>query len=423
MPIIKLPYYTGHLEINVAAENLKAVLAPPAGKTAGRPGPAGAVIQALAAPSGTPPLCELAAGKLRILIITSDHTRAMPSRLTLPLLLGQIRNGNPAAEVTILIATGLHRRTTETEQRMMFGDDIVNREKIVVHDAYDEDKMRYIGDLPSGGKCFVNALALEADLLVTEGFVEPHFFAGFSGGRKSILPGIASAQTICENHCAWAIAHPASRIGIMEGNIINADMEYAAARVGVDFSLNVALDDQKEIIAATAGALSEAHAAACAFVRERAGAERVRGEIVVTSNGGYPLDQNLYQSPKAMITARECAVPGGVIIMIASCVDGLGGEEFGRMMLSGSPTDVLAAILNKPARETVPEQWNAQILCEIMTRHPVILVSTYLDPALTRQIGMIPAATPNEALAIAYRMKSPTASVVVIPDGVAPIVR
>lgn len=423
MAVINLPYYTGHLEIEVAEKNLKAVLSPavcaiPDGLTQSE-----IIRQALAGPIGTAPLSELAVGKKRVVIVTSDHTRAMPSQITIPLLLKQIRQGNPEADITILIATGLHRQTSDAEQMLMFGEVIAAKGKIVCHDAYDAEKMRFVGDLPSGASFSVNKLALEADLLVCEGFVEPHFFAGFSGGPKSILPGIASAPTINANHCAAAIAHANSKTGLISGNIIHADMLAAAGRVGVDFILNVALNEQKEIVAAFAGTLEEAHAAACSFVRGRSEVKRVTGDIVVTSNGGYPLDQNLYQSPKAMTTARECAAAGAVIIMVASCADGLGGENFGQMLLSGEPEKILENILSASGRETAPEQWNAQILCDILTRHQVILVSTYLDHELIRQIGMIPASTPDEALRIAYGLKSTAASVVVIPDGVAVMVR
>jgi len=423
LPKIKLPYYTGHLEIEVAEKNLKAVLLPAAGEPATKLNQSELVRRALAAPIGTPPLSTLAAGKRKVLIVTSDHTRAMPSRVTLPLLLEEIRQGNPAADITILIATGLHRRMTDAEQMDRFGEAIVEREKIVCHDAYEAEDLRFVGDLPSGAKLSVNKLALEADLLVTEGFVEPHFFAGFSGGPKSILPGIASAAAVNENHSATAIAHGNSRTGVMHGNRIQEDMLAAAKMTGVDFILNVALSDDKAIDAVFAGELEAAHAAACSFVRARAGVERVIGDIVVTSNGGYPLDQNLYQTPKAMTTAWECAAPGAVIIMVASCVDGLGGDHFERLLLSGPPERVLTDILATPGRDTVPEQWNAQILCDILLHHKVILVTTHLDQATIRKLGMLPARTPNEALAIAYGLTSPAAAVVVIPDGVAVLVK
>ena len=294
------------------------------------------VSNALKNPIDSDPLHIIAKGKNKVLIVTSDHTRSVPSKITLPILLNEIRRGNPNADITILIATGLHRKTTEEEQRTMFGDVIVDNEKIVCHDATDKQSTDFVCILPSGSSFEVNRLVLETDLLITEGFVEPHFFAGFSGGRKSILPGVCSEVTIRENHSARAIADKNSRAGVLEGNIINEDMIYAAKKVDVKFTLNVALDGEKKIIAAFAGDIINSHKEACEFVSSLSLVQKVTGDIIITSNGGYPLDQNLYQSPKAMTTAQACAGEDGVIIMVASCCDGLGGVEFERMLLERS---------------------------------------------------------------------------------------
>ena len=222
---------------------------------------------ALAEPIGTKRLRELAAGKQSVVIVTSDHTRAVPSRITLPILLAEIREGNPDADITILIATGLHRATTEEEQRRMFGDEIVDHEKIAVNDAFCEEDFVSLGTLPSGAEFCVNRIAAECDLLVTEGFIEPHFFAGFSGGRKSILPGICSEKTVNENHSFRAISSPNAKTGVLDGNPIHKDMVEAARRVNVQFILNVALGEKKQIIAAFAGDLEQAHEEGVAFIR------------------------------------------------------------------------------------------------------------------------------------------------------------
>lgn len=416
---IQLPYNRQSLPLHVSRKNLKAVLVNQ--YQTHQQDEAGIVTDALAAPIQSHRLEELARGKEKVLLITSDHTRAVPSRLTLPILLAEIRRGNPQADITILIATGLHRATTEAEQRQMFGDSIVDNEKIVVHDAFDEASLAYVGRLPSGAEFSINRLALETDLLVCEGFIEPHFFAGFSGGRKSILPGIASAATVNENHSYRAIAHPGSRAGILDGNVISEDMLYAAKAVHVDFILNVALDEEKRVIAAFAGDLEAAHRTGCEFVKDLARVEAVTGDIVVTSNGGYPLDQNLYQAPKAASTAEVCAGEDGVIILVASCVDGLGGTNFERMMQMGTPEQIQNYLAAIPPKESISEQWCVQIFTQMLLKHTIILVTDQLDPALVRRINMIPAKTPDEALQIAYGIKGGDASVVVIPDGVAVI--
>ena len=292
--------------------------------------------EALENPIGTPPLRELAKGKNKVVIVTSDHTRAVPSKITLPLELEEIRKGNPDADITILIATGLHRPTTPEEQRRMFGDEIFEHEKIAVNMAFQPEDYVNMGTLPSGAEFHVNHLATECDLLICEGFIEPHFFAGFSGGRKSILPGICSQETVNENHSCKAIASKYSMTGVLEHNPIHEDMVCAARMVNVQFILNVALNAEKKVIAAWAGDLEEAHAQGVSFIREWSQCPSITGDIVVTSNGGYPLDQNLYQSPKAVATAEACAGEDGVIIMCCSCADGMGGTHFERLIQMGT---------------------------------------------------------------------------------------
>jgi len=379
------------------------------------------IASALANPVGAAQLRDLAKGKEKVVVVTSDHTRAMPSKLTLPALLAEIRLGNPQADITIIIATGLHRATTEEEQRRMFGDAIVDNEKIVVHDAFDDSAMEFICTLPSGASLVINKQVAHTDLLVCEGFIEPHFFAGFSGGRKSILPGVCSAETVNENHSARAIAHGKSKAGVLQGNVIHEDMIFAARKVGVDFILNVALDEDKKIIAAFAGDVESAHEAGCQFVTDLSRAISVTGDIVITSVGGYPLDQNLYQSPKAASTAQACAGEDGVIILVAGCVDGLGGTHFKELMLGGTVQQIHEKIMAIPDKETIPEQWCAQIFSDMLMKHKIILVTTNLNSELICKVNMIPAATVQEALAMAYEIKGSDAQVVVIPDGVSVI--
>ncbi len=419
MQTIRIPYYTSHLDLHVDENNLEAVLLPKMHEYKTEKTEQEIIRDALANPIGSKTLVEIAKGKKRITLVTSDHTRAVPSKITLPILLEEIRKGSPDAEITILIATGLHRATTEAEQRKMFGDVIVDNEKIVVHDAFKEEDMRKICTLPSGAEFVVNHLAVDCDLLLTEGFIEPHFFAGFSGGRKSILPGICSKETVNENHSYKAIAHPKAAAGVTDGNPIHEDMLYAARKVNVQFTFNVALDGNKKIIAAFAGELAESHKQGSEFIRKLSQVRKVTGDIVVTSNGGYPLDQNLYQSPKAVATAEVCAGDDGIIIMCASCFDGIGGTHFEELMLSGTIDEITEKLSKIPPRETIPEQWCAQIFSRILKKHKIILVTTYLDHELVRKVNMIPASSPDEALDIAYGIKGRDARVVVIPDGVA----
>ena len=228
------------------------------------------VREALATPIGSAPLHEIAKGKNKVVVITSDHTRPLPSAITLPLYLAEIRKGNPDADITILIATGVHRSPTKEEMLSKYGPAIVENEKLLVHNASDDASLVLMATLPSGGELWLNKLVAEADLVVSEGFVEPHFFAGFSGGRKSILPGVAGRRTVLYNHNASFIHARESRQGNLQGNPIHRDMAFAAETAKLAFILNVLLDGDKRIIAAFAGDSVKAHEAACALCLQQA---------------------------------------------------------------------------------------------------------------------------------------------------------
>jgi nickel-dependent lactate racemase len=261
-------------------------------------------------------------------------------------------------------------------------------------------------------------------LLISEGFIEPHFFAGFSGGRKSVLPGIAARETVLANHCAEFIAHPKARTGSIEGNPIHEDMLFAARKARLAFIINVVIDQQKRIVKAFAGEPEKTHAAGCAFLKELAEISVPESDIVITSNGGFPLDQNLYQSVKGM-TAGEAAVrKGGVIIICAACSDGHGGVSFWRTLADApSPGAVLEKIAAVPRNRTAPDQWEAQILARILTRATVILVAPELDPELPRSMHLLHAVSLEEAVETARKICGREKAVIsVIPDGVSVIV-
>jgi len=217
------------------------------------------VQEAMESPTDSLKLSELAIGKKQVVIIASDYTRPVPSKVIMPLMLAAIRKGNPDAEITILISTGFHRPTTPAELIHKFGEAIVASEKIVVHESGNEKSLVKIGSLPSGGELIINRLGAEADLFVSEGFIEPHFFAGFSGGRKSVLPGIASRVSVLANHCGEFIAHPKARTGSIEGNPLHIDMLYAARAAKLAFVVNVVINSKKEVIYAVAGDCDSAH--------------------------------------------------------------------------------------------------------------------------------------------------------------------
>ena len=355
MVTLKIPYDDHSLDLHIDEQNLRATIQLPVEQNPEKSARE-LMLAALRNPVGTPSLRNLAVDKQKVVIVTSDHTRAVPSKITLPILLSEIRAGNPQADITILIATGAHRATTEAEQRAMFGDEIVDHEHIVVNDAFRPEDFEYICNLPSGAHFSVNKLATECDLLIAEGFVEPHFFAGFSGGRKSILPGVCDIRTIKENHSYMQIASPYAAAGVTENNPVHRDMNFAARKVNLQFILNVTMNAQKEVTGAFAGDMILAHEQAIKHVQNVSTCERVVGDIVVTSNGGYPLDQNLYQSPKAVATAEACCRDGGVIIMCCGCRDGMGGDDFARLISMGTPQEIDDYLSKIPADQTIPQQ-------------------------------------------------------------------
>ena len=374
-------------------------------------------------PIGSPKLEELAKGKKKIVIISSDHTRPVPSKIITPILLRRIRAAQPDADIKILVATGFHRPSTRQELIDKYGQEIVDREQIIMHVATDDAAMAKIGTLPSGGECIVNRTAVEADLVLSQGFIEPHLFAGFSGGRKSVLPGISSYKTIMANHCSEFINSPYARPGILQDNPIHQDMLYAAKTAGLRFIVNVILNSDREIIASFAGDLEKAHVQGCDFLTSLARAAKVDCDVTVVSNGGYPLDQNIYQAVKGMSSAEATNKEGGVIIMVAGLADGHGGAGFYKNLAeSKSPQEFLERVAKRHRDQTVPDQWESQTLARILAHHHVIMVSDLVKPELVTNMHMELARTFDDALRRAYELQGCEARVTVIPDGLAVIV-
>lgn len=382
------------------------------------------VEEAMAHPIGSPTLRELAVGKKSCTIIISDHTRPVPSRDILPPVLRQLRQGSPDIAVTLLVATGFHRLTTKEELTAKLGEEIASAETIRVHDAFDPDSNVQIGILPSGAPLVIDRAAVETDLLVSEGFIEPHFFAGFSGGRKSVLPGVCDKTTVLGNHCGQFIASPFARTGVLEGNPLHADMVAAAEMAKLAFLVNVVIDEGKKTVAAFAGDFRQAHEAGTAFLRQYCEVEAIPGDIVVTSNGGAPLDQNIYQSVKGLTAAEASAKEGAVLIMCAQLADGTGGQGFYTSLRDcESPEAHFAQCAATPQNETIPDQWESQILARILMKHRVIYVSRPEMEQTLREMKLEYAPTLEAALTMAKADKGENASITVIPNGISVIVK
>ncbi len=417
--MIYLPYGNGHIPYDCG--NAHILTSRVGSMSSGRPG-LEIVREAMERPIGTPPLNELAKGAARATVIISDHTRPVPSREILPPMLEAMRLGNPNINITLLVATGFHRETTRAELLQKLGPDILEREHVVVHDCEDTAQNVQIGILPSGAPLMIDRVAAETDLLVAEGFIEPHFFAGFSGGRKSVLPGVCDRITVLGNHCSAFIDSPLARTGVLEGNPLHIDMLAAARLAKLRYIVNVVIDGGKRVVRAFAGDPVQAHNAGCEFLRQYCAVQAAPADVVVTTNGGAPLDQNIYQCVKGLTAAEATAKPGATLIICAECADGAGGESFYQSLRDcKSPAALYDEIMATPQQKTVPDQWESQVLARILKKHRVIFVSRPEIENTVRDMKMEYAATLEQALLMAGARKD-SSNVTVIPDGVSVIV-
>lgn len=399
------------LAASIPEKNLKGIIASKETEA----GDAAAIIRdALQNPTGSPMLYELSRGARDIVIIADDITRPMPSDATVKEMIRALDKPDEK-HITILIATGLHRPMTKREIEERFGDELTKRYNIVNHDAKNISNLADFGLLKSGNRLYLNKLAKSCDLLIAEGFIEPHLFAGFSGGRKSILPGIAGESTIMRNHCPRNILDPNARMNVMDTNPINVECEEACESSGLAFILNVALNGRKQITAAFAGHPILAHRKGCEYVRGLVSAAASPADIVVTSNSGYPLDMNLYQAVKGMVTAESAAKQDGVIIIAAECCEGVGHGPFGEFIASCSSVDDLYDKCNEdpPAYD----KWQVQEYARVLKRHTVILVSRGISGEEAKRLFLRSARSLDEALEMAFALKGADASVNVIPEG------
>ena len=422
MPVVKFPYGMDLIEYDIPESRFKGELTSQMHHYKPKHSPSELVKLALENPIGTPKLSVMAEGKKTVVIICSDHTRPVPSKVIIPPMLAEIRKGNPGADITLLISTGCHRLTTQDELLSKFGPEIMENEKIVVHDC-DNSEMVNLGKLPSGGTIIINKLAVEADLLCAEGFIEPHFFAGFSGGRKSVFPGVAGRSAVLYNHNAEFIDNPRARAGIIEGNPIHIDTLYAARQARLDFICNVVINADKETVYAVAGDLDKAHLAGVDFLADKCQVRALPADIVISTNGGYPLDQNIYQAVKGMSAAEVTVKKDGVIIMMARSNDGHGGEVFHKTFKEERDIDrMLKKFLDTPKEETIVDQWQSQVFARILKHARVIYISDAPDD-MVRDLHMIPAKSLDEAVKMAEDMLgNSNATITAIPDGIAVMV-
>ena len=383
----------------------------------GLPDPHAALMHALRNPVGVPRLRDAVARGATVAISVCDITRAQPRPQMLRAILEEMPDVRPE-DVTVFIATGTHRGNTAEEVEAMLGPDLAGELRVVMHDARDTESLIQLGDTSTGVPVLLNREWVEADFRITTGFVEPHFFAGFSGGAKMVAPGLAGLETVMVLHDAKRIGHPLATWGVMDGNPVQDDVREIARLTGVDFAVDVTLNRDQQITGAFAGNLSLEHAAACEAARRDAMQPvETPFDVVLTTNSGYPLDQNLYQSVKGISAAAEVVKPGGHIICVAECRDGLPDHGSYAAILAerGSPGELLEMI-NSPGYST-PDQWQVQVQAQIQMKASVSVVAGCLDPEQIRAAHFEPAEDAGEAALQALAASGPGSTLCVLPQG------
>jgi nickel-dependent lactate racemase len=412
-----------HVRLDYGSDGLEVDL-PPAPVTviepmfrAADPDAHAALLRAMRSPIESPTLRSMVRPGQTIAISVCDITRAQPRRETLRAIFEEIPDV-PGRDITILIATGTHRINTDAELERMLGRDILDRCRVINHDSRDDAALERIGTTSTGVDVYLNREWLAADIRITTGFVEPHFFAGFSGGPKMVAPGLAGLSTVMTLHDAARIGHPNATWGITEGNPIHDDVRAIAAMAPPHFSIDVALNREQKIVAAFAGNLFAEHKRACAHVKATAmRAVPAPFDVVLTTNSGYPLDQNLYQAVKGMSAAAQIVKPGGVIVCAAECRDGLPSHgSYGEVLASQpNPAALLAMICARGYSR--PDQWQVQVQAQIQLKARVLVKTSGLGPDEVRMAHFTPVDDVGAAVRQALSAAGPAATLCVLPQG------
>ncbi len=377
----------------------------------------GALRDALRHPIGVSPLNCLVSSTSRVAISICDATRAIPTRRILPTILDELAHV-PPSNVRILVATGTHRGTSEAELDRIVGSEIRSRYQVLDHDCRRNDELEWLGRTDRGTPIWLNRHWQEANARITVGFVEPHFFAGFSGGPKLVAPGLAGLETVMALHSAQLIADPFSTFGEIERNPIHSEIREIARRSGVTFSVDVSINRDREITGVYAGDLFTAHAQACKYVK--ASAMQPVGEpfdIVVTTNSGYPLDLNLYQSVKGIAAAARIVRERGTIICAAECSDGLPDHgSYGEILATcGSPREVLDLVMSPGYSRQ--DQWQAQIQAQIQLGADLYVKADGLSDEQLERAHVKPVADIEALISRELDRLGPSARICVLPEG------
>lgn len=382
----------------------------------GLPDEASAFRAAVRAPIGGPPLRELIRGGDRVAVVIPDHTRPLPRERLLPWLMAELDHV-PAENIVILNGTGSHRANTPAELREMVGERILSRHRVINHDSRDRSTLSRAGATVDGRPVWLNREYVEADRRIVLGFIEPHFMAGFSGGYKGVFPALADLDSIKHYHRAQVIGDPRSTWGVLEGNPTQAQIRANGALVPVDFLINVTQNRRREITGFFCGEVLAAHAAGCAFAKETAMVPCSRPfPIVLTSNSGFPLDQNLYQTVKGMSAAAQVVADGGLILAAAECGDGFPDHgSFKRFLFEHPSAQAMLDTINA-ATEPIEDQWQVQLLALVLVRARVG-VHARIGAADLRRAHLEPVEDLSARIAAELERLGGDAAIAVLPEG------
>ncbi len=371
-------------------------------------------------PIGSPALKELISGKKKICIVISDSTRAVPTDIILGQLLKEIESyGIKRDAITILVATGLHRPNTEDELKRMVGADIVKNYRIINHDARDRSSCEHIGKTKRGTPIIIDRVYTESDFRILTGLIEPHFMAGFSGGRKAICPGISYMDMFKHFHGPAILESPMSANAVLKGNPFHEESTEIAKMAGVDFIVNVTINKNKQVTGIFCGDLEKAFYAGADFCGKNSIYDIDReADIVITSAGGYPLDCNLYQSVKGMVGAMPAVRDGGMIIIAAKCVEEIGSEEFVELITGEEDLDSFMKKISDPGFFII-DQWELEMLVKARKKAEIYLYSDCLGKCdySIPQSTLVRIDSIEEAINIGLEKYGSNAAISVIPEG------
>ncbi len=412
---LRLPY--GHLGLDVELpENTDVITSR---FVPGLPDESAAILEALRSPIASAPLRTKVKAGDKVVIVHSDITRATPNERLLPVILQELEAAGIARQdIVLLNGLGTHRPQTEAELRTMLGDRVVDNYRCEQHDGHDDARLISIGTTSFGHSVRVNRLLIESDVRILTGFIEPHFFAGFSGGPKAVLPALAGADSVLTNHSYQMIGNPNATWGVTDGNPIWEEMREVALRINPTFLVNVTMNAAKQITGVFAGDLLAAHKAGCEFVRATAMvAIQEPYDIAITTNGGYPLDQNLYQAIKGISAASRVIRDGGAIIMCAACQDGLPNHSgYARLMAEAGSLRKVLEMVSRPDF-SAPDQWSAQIQSMIQLNADVYVYSDGVTPAQIESVLYKPCPDIGALLVQLESVYGPQARICAMPEG------